>query len=838
MKALKPFLTFCLFGAICIQLQANNYPDYLYEEWRKTPYPAKNMRVTTNPTPLLWPSAKYWEKKDVLYNVYLSKDRNFPESETYKSLNQKSCFFNPHKRLTPGKWFWKYEEVNNGKIEPKGIYSFIITQESQGIETLPFEELIKKIPTSHPRIMNYGRSLNTIRKNAISHPLYNKIVEKANQVTLKEVYRGPVSDKDPAINKALSIKTGEELILFRQLLEGYILTGDERMLQALKSRIEMLLTWPTNDLLGSGSLSALSMCFDALYDKLPENTKKRILNIIEKQLIIGLEHWPGMIETRHIENHFWQMEIAGNFKAALATLHHLKVAREMLKYTYGIYVARFPNLGTAEGGWSEGEGYYSVNKSSIVDMSLLLKSLGGINFYKMGWFNNLVDYFTYFAPIAAPISGFGDMHERVPDGSNKGHSEMLVLGHEEKNQEALYRLFRTLEPSNSYYQNENSKKWNREYYLQQLADIEPWYQIVNNIRLNPDKYRTSPKKGFDKVFYGVGIGALHTTVLNPETDATVFFRSSPFGAKGHMHANQNSFNISRKGERLFYSTGYYTSFEDPHALSSYRHTRAHNTILINGCGQAFGHEGYGCIKRHIEGEELSYICGDATPAYRLTVDRQFLNICDRNGIKQTAKDGFSNIKLQKFERHLIFVRPDIVIIYDILEAEKPSEWSFLLHTIQPSTLSIRNELFLLTNRSKARANVYGSYDLKAEWTDKFHSPAIDFKKKYKNGVPQQYHISYTNKQKTKKMRFLAIICLSDKNTEPFAVKYQEKNKWQVGGVEIEAEMDIEKTATATIKYNGNTLKINETKSSTTLRNNKGKIYQSENSKQFLGNYAR
>ena len=840
MKILNFIISICLFGMLSVQAQTVQWPDYLYEEWRKTPYPAKDIEVMTNPSPLLWPSVKHLESREVYYNVYLSRDNNFPEEKTQKSLNQRACFYNPHRRLEPGRWFWKYEEVDttNGKVESKGVYSFIVSPDSKGVETPSFEDFLHKIPISHPRIMNYGHSIEEIRRKAISHPLYESIVAKARKAVTQKIYRGAVSDRDPAKNKALNQTTGKEISTFRQLLEGYILTGDQQMLDVLINRLGVLLTWPTNDLLGSQSLSALSMSFDVLYDVLSEETKLQILNVIERQLETGLKQWPGVIEARHVENHFWQMVIAGNFKAALATVHHLKAAREMLEYTYGIYIARFPNLGTPEGGWSEGEGYYSVNQSSIVDMSLLLKTLGGANIYQMEWFRNLTDYFTYFAPVAAPISGFGDMHERVPSGSNKGSSEMLILGHEENNREALYRLFSVLRPTSSFYGEEANDQYDKEYYLKQLSNIEPWYQIVNNIRLNPADYQTPPAKPFDKVLYGVGLGALHTSVLNPATDATVFFRSSPFGAKGHMHANQNSFNLSRKGERLFYSTGYYTSFSDPHALSSYRHTRAHNTILVNGCGQAFGHEGYGCIKRHIEGELLSYICGDATPAYHPTVDKQFIQLCNENGIKQTPEHGFADAKLKKFERHLTFIRPDIVVIYDVLESQEPSEWSFLLHTVQPSILSEQGELSLVTKRSQARVNVYGSTVLKSEWTDQFHLPAIDFKKKYKNGVPLQYHSTYTNKKKTDKMRFLAIIRLSDESVMPLTVESKGKNRWKVGDVEIEAEMDSRKPAKAIIKYKGSTLSINKNNTCTILQERSGERQQSEDTKLLLGNYAR
>ena len=66
-------------------------------------------------------------------------------------------------------------------------------------------------------------------------------------------------------------------------------------------------------------------------------------------------------------------------------------------------------------------------------MALLLKKLGGIDIFKMRWYRNLPDYFTYFSPVASPISGFGDMHDRVETGGLKGRSEMLTIGCEENN---------------------------------------------------------------------------------------------------------------------------------------------------------------------------------------------------------------------------------------------------------------------------------------------------------------------------------------------------------------------------------------------------------------------
>ncbi|MFR7681974.1 MAG: hypothetical protein ACLU18_20675 [Bacteroides thetaiotaomicron] len=60
-------------------------------------------------------------------------------------------------------------------------------------------------------------------------------------------------------------------------------------------------------------------------------------------------------------------------------------------------------------------------------------------------------------------------------------------------------------------------------------------------------------------------------------------------------ANQNAFNTFYGGKAIFYSSGHRTGFTDDHCMYSYRNTRAHNSILVNGMTQKIGTEGYGWI---------------------------------------------------------------------------------------------------------------------------------------------------------------------------------------------------------------------------------------------------
>ena len=815
MKRNTVFFVLLLTFAFIARLQAQ-MPASLYEEWRKTSYPADDAVVSTNPSPLLWKSDKYWEKRKVTYNVYLSRNAAFPKAETQSSMNQRYCFYNPHRKLESGKWYWKYETVENGKVSSSEVYSFIVPESADGLVTPTAEEFRNNISKSHPRVMNYGRSMADIHRDAPQHRLYKSIINTAKEAAAKQIYRGAVTDPNPATARRLNQKAGKEVALYHELLEGYTLSADNDMKDALLKRTDVLLSWPTNDLLGSKVLTALALGYDMLYDELTAETKRQILTTIDKQFKEGLARWPGFTEARQVENHFWQMELAGNFTAALDTRGELESATEMLDYTYGLFIARFPNLATQDGGWNEGEGYYSVNQTAVVDMALLLKKLGGIDIFKMGWYRNLPDYFTYFSPVASPVSGFGDMHDRVETGGLKGRSEMLTIGCEENNPYALYRFFQSVRPVESFFGATADEK----YWRKPLAKTEPWYQIVNNISVAPKRAKAPANQPTDKVFYGVGAAAMHSCLADQAKDVTVFFRSSPFGSKGHAHADQNSFNISRHGERLFYPTGYYTSFADLHSLTSYKHTRACNSMLINGYGQAFGHEGYGWIKRHIEGENMSYVCGEAGEAYKKTTDKQFADFMKEKGIKQDAHFGMGDTPMKKFERHLVFVRPDVVVIYDVLEADEASEWNLLLHTMRPSTVD-KNKLTVETSRSYAEAQVFGSTAVKGSVTNKFFSPANDFKKKYQNGTPDQYHATFCNTEKVKQMRYLTIINMCDKGAKVTAQKSSGKGKWKIGDLQIEAEMDATKAPHATIKYGKEQLSIGAEE--TTLNGAKGAI---------------
>lgn len=771
-------------------------PSALYEEWRKSPTPADGLVPSVNPPSLQWASAKHWENRNALYRVELSDDARFPADRTIRGPSRRWCFFNPHARLQPGTWHWRYEIQDGSNRTTKGPYSFQVLPSTPVFETCTFAQFLANVRESHPRVITQGRDLAAIRKSAATHPLTADVLRQGRKAAAAAIYDVPLSDSDQANARELERRASREVKTLDTLVEAYVLSGDAAIRGPLLKRLEVVLKWPTNDLLGSQVLTTLATIYDAMADELPPDVRRRLLAVIEKQLRKGLSVWPGNIEGRQVENHFWQMELAANFTAALATVHDLDISREMLEYTYELFLARFPNLATADGGWAEGLGYFGVNKSAMVDMAVLLKKIGRVDVFKMPWYRSLPDYFIYFAPIGGRIDGFGDMHDRVGNG-NFGQAMMFVLGQENNDPKAIFR----------------TAAWGRAGSAagdppEQEFAAEPWYQIVNDIR--PRRQPVAPPADLPqaRMFPGVGLAALHTNVLDSSRDTAVYFRSSPFGAKGHMHANQNAFNLSRRGEALFYSTGYYTSFADPHSMSSYRHTRAHNTILVDGCGQAFGHEGYGWIKRFVDGQRMSYVCGDATMAYRPTVDQQFLDMLAECKIAPTPENGYGDGKLKLFERHVTLIHPDTVVIYDVLESEQASQWTLLLHAMKRPSLDRGGSLRLDTGKNIALGSVIGSQPLSFGVSDRFHSPPVDFKKKYKD-TPPQYHITYVSKEKSTTMRFLTVLRMADAGAEPKSWEVKASGTLAVSGIQLRAELDATKPAALFVETDQACLGVNQ-----------------------------
>ena len=243
-------------------------------------------------------------------------------------------------------------------------------------------------------------------------------------------------------------------------------------------------------------------------------------------------------------------------------------------------------------------------------------------------------------------------------------------------------------------------------------------------------------------------------------------------------------------------------FSDPHYLLYYRNTRAHNTLLVDGIGQPFTTRAYGDIVRMFNGEHISYALGDASNAYCGISEYPMWqkNFANHN-LEQSRENGFGETPLKKYRRHIFLLHPNIVVIYDELEAGKAVRWDWLLHS--PVKFQIDEATSTLTTRNKKSrytsvARLFSEQKCTISQTDKFAAEPNT-----KAGVrgedftaPWSLTASYAP---SKTNRILTIIQVEADGNRIVDIKHADSNSFQCGDWKIEAELNTKRPASLYIR---------------------------------------
>ena len=226
---------------------------------------------------------------------------------------------------------------------------------------------------------------------------------------------------------------------------------------------------------------------------------------------------------------------------------------------------------------------------------------------------------------------------------------------------------------------------------------------------------------------------------------------------------------------------------------SYRHTRAHNSILVDGIGQPFTTRAYGKITRMLNGETITYAVGDASNAYcGVSEYPMWIENFKKAGITQTPENGFGETPLTKYRRHIFLLHPDIVLIYDELEASRPVRWDWLLHS--PVQFQIDGKNATLTTRYEQKqfssvAQLFSNQPCEITQTDQFVCPPDP--KKMKKGQESKYvnqwHLTATF-QPSAANRILTVIRILP-DGQKMSELIRKGNTFTCGRWKIQAELD-------------------------------------------------
>jgi hypothetical protein len=204
----------------------------------------------------------------------------------------------------------------------------------------------------------------------------------------------------------------------------------------------------------------------------------------------------------------------------------------------------------------------------------------------------------------------------------------------------------------------------------------------------------------------------------------------------------------------------------------------------------------------MEGDQLSYVVGDASHAYE-----------SHELSQKVRKDNIpEDIGVKKFRRHFIMLKPDILIVYDVLEAEKPVDWSWLIHNYHGLKLDTENKTVETTYEDRGgRVTLFGGSPISYDVNDKFTVEPLNLIKKlnakgelvtYEN----HWHFKAKTKEKQEKMKFLAVIQVTD-NLQYSKVVPSENGVYEILDWEITANMDPNTPARIKVEKNDESLEF-------------------------------
>jgi hypothetical protein len=237
----------------------------------------------------------------------------------------------------------------------------------------------------------------------------------------------------------------------------------------------------------------------------------------------------------------------------------------------------------------------------------------------------------------------------------------------------------------------------------------------------PDDLPTS------RAFRGIGQAYLNTTLKDAKQNVEFGFKSSPFGSHSHGYDANNSFFLYAYGERLFAPTGRRDVYGSAHHKDWMWETKSTNSILIDGKGQLPTHsaKATGKIIGFHTSDWLDYVAGDATASY--------------------------GDRAKKVERHVIFLKPDVLVIYDYIELNKLAAVELLLHSPQPIKVDGPKRIAVEAGAAKAGIAILWPPDPAVRVTDQFDVPPRERIK------VKEYHL--TAKQEAGPDRFVGFLTL-------------------------------------------------------------------------------
>lgn len=704
--------------------------------------PAEGAQVRVNPPSLTW----IHHDQAASYSVQWSPDAGFEHPVTVEKIRW--CTYTHGEALPPGRYFWRYR-LHSSQGERSAwsrARSFVIPDDAVIFPQPTLDQLRRRIPPAHPRLFLRPEEVAGLRQwageNGRRH--FQGLLQEAERLlesdpTPEPAVRGSARDNNTREywwpNRVQTLKACQEA---ETLAFVYLLTEDPKYGEAARRWILHLASWdpdgPTNFTLNCEAakplLYRLPRAYDWAYNALTEADRERVRQVMRRRAADAWTSWEVREGNGHLTrpygshaNRTWH-KLA---ECAIAFWNELPEAELWLDYAVNKFYAAYPVWSDDDGGWHEGLSYWGGYMSKVVWWTEVAEKALRIDSFKKPFFHHAGEYALYTAPPGSPDMGWGDQSYRsVPESWS-----------------FVYYLARKV-------QNGNWLWWARKWNLRENPEEPILTFLWSNL---PEVAPRPPQdRPVSRVFQDTGVAILNTTLMSAEENVQFRFKASPLGRQSHGHEPHNSFTLSAYGEPLLVNNVYRDWHGSPFHTQWCWSTQAQNALLVDGEGQKkHSPDPLGRIVSWDFRPGADYLAGEATEAYQG--------------------------KLERFVRHVVFVKPDLIVLADEIEAAGPATLQWMLHGPAPFQVREQDQALVL---ERGRAGVLVHYLVPQrvrfrQWTG--YDPPTDLKYLESRGsrdFPPQWHVEAAAAQPSASTFALTVLRPYRKGEGPeFPIRVQE-----------------------------------------------------------------
>lgn len=648
--------------------------------------------------------------------------------------------YRPSKPLAPGRYVWAYRgfTADGDATEWSTPRRFEIPAAAKPMPMPPRKELLARIPTQHPRLFVRPEELPRLRELAKGDlkSQYEALVTQCEKLLKNPPpteeppkYPPSIETKDEQWreiwwgNRTYTVRAlnGAATLGFTRLLDGneeYGQLAKRILLDCAKWDPKGATGYRYNDEAGMPYAYYFSRTYTYIYDLLSEEERDQCREVMR---IRGEEMYKHLCPRHLWSPYSSHSNRAWHFLGEVGIAFHGEIenADDWTWFAMNVFYNVYPVWSDDAGGWHEGSSYWSSYISRFTWWADVMRSAVGVNAYDKPYFARVGYYPMYLMPPNKVGGGFGDLTATRTAKSNVPLVSVLAA-----------------QAGNPYWQ----------WYVEQMGGPAATDGYLGFVRgALPKVEAKSPEQGpASRLFAGTGQAYLNTTLLDANNDVQVVFKSSPFGTQSHGYEANNSFLLWAYGKRILIRTGRRDIYGSAHHKNWMWSTRSTNNITVDGIGQ----------RPHSSATKGEIAFFKTTPSMDVVVGEA--GDCYVTAKSEKHPEGHA---LKRFTRAMIFVKPELVVSFDRLEAVAPSTFEYWLHAVNEFEINEPEDIRLEIDDVVCPIQILTPSDLTLTQTNEYDPNPRERVKL------REWHLTATTNQKAKNQAFVAVMRPQRKSEE-------------------------------------------------------------------------